>query len=357
MKRLTNIFLALLVFCACACSQKGEDAYVVGFYNLENLFDVYDDPAINDADFLPDGRNNWTEDKYQKKVNNMARVISEMAQENGRFHTLLGVCEVENLGVLEDLVADPQIADAGYEIAHYDSPDRRGIDVALLYRPELFTYIESESIPYTFEGSSIDFIMSPEEQADFRTRDVLMVHGKIEDEHFAVYVAHLPSRSGDKPGSNQLRDRGAEIMYDHAMMMMEKYPGIKIICMGDMNDNPTDPSMAEYLHGKETVAEVAEADFFSPFLKMLKDGYGTLSYRGVWNIYDLILVNNALVNAPEGTLRISGNNGYYGNVFNRPFLTNQDGQYKGTPFRAFSGGKFIDGYSDHYPTYIVIAKQ
>ena len=339
-----------MLVCAGASAQKGERNYVIGFYNLENLFDIYDDPVKNDSEFLPDGANQWTEVKYQKKVSNMAKVIKEMAKENGRYHTLLGVSEIENRLVLEDLVADPQIAEANYQIIHYDGPDRRGVDVALLYKPEQFTYLDSESIPYTFEGSSIDFVMSKEEQDYFKTRDVLMVHGLIDGEHFAIYVAHLPSRAGDKKGSNQLRD--------HAMKMQEKYPGIKIVCMGDMNDNPTDPSMAEYLHGKENISDVTDKDFFSPFIKMLKAGYGSLAYRGVWSIYDLLLVNNALANAPDGGLKIRplGKKGFYGHVYKAKFLTNQKGQYKDTPFRTFSNGAFIGGYSDHYPTYIVITK-
>ena len=359
MKRIIIISAALTLFCCASFAQKKvESAHVVGFYNLENLFDIYDDPVKNDGEFLPDGANRWTEVKYQKKVANMAKVIREMKNQNGRYHTLLGVSEIENRLVLEDLVADPQIADANYQIIHYDGPDRRGVDVALLYRPDKFTYLDSESIPYTFEGSSIDFIMSKEEQEYFKTRDVLMVHGLIEGEHFAIYVAHLPSRSGDKKGSNQLRDRGGEIMYDHAMMMQEKYPGIKIVSMGDMNDNPTDPSMAEYLHGKENLSDVGEKDFYSPFIEMLKDGHGSLAYRGVWSIYDLLLVNNALANAPDGGLKITplGKKGYHGHIFRAKFLTNQKGQYKDTPFRTFSNGAFIGGYSDHYPTYIVISK-
>jgi hypothetical protein len=185
-----------------------------------------------------------------------------------------------------------------------------------------------------------------------------MVHGLIDGEHFAFYVAHLPSRAGGKKGGNQLRDRGGEIMYNHAMEMQKKYPGIKIVCMGDMNDNPTDPSMAEYLHGKEFKNEVTDVDFFSPFTSMLKAGFGSLAYQGVWSIYDLLLVNNALANAPEGTfgLRQLHKKGYYGRIYNAKFLTNQSGQYKGTPFRTFSNGAFIGGYSDHYPTYIVITK-
>ncbi len=359
MKHLINIILALCIICFSADAQKkSERTYIVGFYNLENLFDIYDDPVKNDDEFLPDGSNQWTEVKYWKKIANMAKVIKEMSKENGRYHTLLGVSEIENRLVLEDLVMDSQIAEANYQIIHYDGPDRRGVDVALLYKPEQFTYLESESIPYTFSGSSIDFVMSLDEQEYFKTRDILMVRGLIDGEQVAVYVAHLPSRAGDKKGSNQLRDRGGEIMYNHAMKMQEKYPGIKIICMGDMNDNPTDPSMAEYLHGKADVEEVTSTDFFSPFIKLLKDGHGSLAYRGVWSIYDLLLVNDALVHAPEGTLKISalGKKKYYGHIFRKPFMTNQSGQYKDTPYRTFSGGAFIGGYSDHYPTYIVITK-
>ena len=359
MKKLLVVFAALALFCSAAFAQKqGTQNHVIGFYNLENLFDVYNDPVKNDEEFLPEGKNKWTEAKYQVKLKNMAKVIRAMKEENGVWHALLGVSEIENRLVLEDLVWEEQIREANYQIIHYDGPDRRGVDVALLYDPKVFTFIESESIPFTFEGSSIDWIQSKEERDYFKTRDILMVHGTIDGEHFAVYVAHLPSRAGGKKGGNQLRDRGGEIMYNHAMQMQAKYPGIKIICMGDMNDNPTDPSMAEYLHGKEFVEEVTDTEFFSPFTSMLKAGFGSLAYQGVWSIYDLLLVNNALVHPQEGTfaLRQLHKKGYYGRIFNAKFLTNQSGQYKGTPFRTFSNGAFIGGYSDHYPTYIVITK-
>ena len=359
MKKILIIIAALLLLCAGADAQNaGKKNYVIGFYNLENLFDIYNDPVKNDEEFLPEGKNKWTEAKYQKKLQNMAKVIRSMKEENGVWHALLGVSEIENRLVLEDLVWEEQIREANYQIVHYDGPDRRGVDVALLYNPKVFTFIESESIPFTFEGSSIDFVMTKEQQDYFKTRDILMVHGTIDGEHFAVYVAHLPSRAGGKKGGNQLRDRGGEIMYDHAMQMQKKYPGIKIICMGDMNDNPTDPSMAEYLHGREFKEDVTDADFFSPFTSMLKAGFGSLAYQGVWSIYDLLLVNNALANPVRGTfgLRQLHKKGYYGRVFNPKFLTNQSGQYKGTPFRTFSNGAFIGGYSDHYPTYIVITK-
>ena len=263
---------------------------------------------------------------------------------------------IENRLVLEDLVSQPEIAAANYQIVHYDGPDTRGVDVALLYRPDNFKLIDSESIPFDFNSGTIEFAMNEEEQKSFKTRDILMVHGLLDGEEFAVYVAHLPSRIGGKGWD--LRSRGAEIIYSHAMQMEKRYPGIKIVVMGDMNDNPTDRSMAEFMHGREKPEQVGKEDFFSPFLSMLKAGYGSLAYQGVWNIYDIILVNEALLNAPDGGVKIRpvGKKGFYGVIFKKPFMITQSGQYKGTPFRTFSSGAFIGGYSDHFPTYIVLEK-
>lgn len=359
--KIRNIILALSAFLllslsACAGGSNSPKRYVLGFYNVENLFDTYHDEGKNDNEFLPDGSNKWTEARYEKKLHNIATVIKAMAEENKTFHAVLGLSEVENRHVLEDLVCQPEIADADYQIVHYDGPDRRGVDVALLYRPDCFELIESRSIPYDF-NSSIHFDMNEEEQANFRTRDVLMVRGKLNGEMFAFFVAHLPSRLGGK--GMDLRARGAEIIYENAQSLMKKYPGIKIMVMGDMNDNPTDESMTVYMRGKETIAQVGKEDFFSPFLSMLKAGYGSLAYRGTWNIYDIILVNEALANAPDGGLKIMPivKKKYYGRVFSQPFMTQQTGQYKGTPFRTFSSGTFVGGYSDHYPTYIIVSNK
>lgn len=356
MKRSFIVAALLLLMSLSASAQKTQQNYVIGFYNLENLFDIYDDPVKNDNEFLPEGKNKWTQAKYEKKLHNMAKVIRSMADNNKRWHTILGISEIENRLVIEDLVSQPEIADANYEIVHYDSPDRRGVDVALLYKPDQFTYLDSESIPFDF-NSDIDF--SDADTSYFKTRDILMVHGLIAGEHFAFYVAHLPSRVGGKGGN--LRSRGAEIIYNHSREMEAKYPGIKIVAMGDMNDNPTDDSMAKYLHGQERLENVTPTEFYSPYISMLKAGYGSLCYQGVWSIYDLELVNYNLAHAPNGGLKIqpvTKNHGkeYYGVVFKRPWMTTQKGQYKGYPFRTFSNGAFVGGYSDHYPTYIVIGK-
>ena len=356
MKRSFIVAALLILMSLSASAQKTQQNYVIGFYNLENLFDIYDDPVKNDSEFLPEGKNKWTQAKYEKKLHNMAKVIRSMADNNKRWHTILGISEIENRLVIEDLVSQPEIADANYQIVHYDSPDRRGVDVALLYKPDQFTYLDSEAIPFDF-NSDIDF--SDTDTSYFKTRDILMVHGLIAGEHFAFYVAHLPSRIGGKGGN--LRSRGAEIIYNHSREMEAKYPGIKIVAMGDMNDNPTDDSMAKYLHGQERLENVTPTEFYSPYISMLKAGYGSLCYQGVWSIYDLELVNYNLAHAPDGGLKIqpvTKNHGkeYYGVVFKRPWMTTQKGQYKGYPFRTFSNGAFVGGYSDHYPTYIVIGK-
>ena len=357
MKRFFTFLLLLLVIAPATALAQGKKSYVIGFYNLENLFDTYHDEGKNDYEYLPDGANEWTEFKYEKKLANMAKVIRAMKDENKAYHAVLGVSEVENRHVLEDLVIQPAIADANYQIIHYDGPDRRGVDTGLLYRPELFTVLESRAIPFTFEGSVINFYMTDEEKDAFRTRDILMVRGLLGGEMFAFLVAHLPSRLGDK--SNDLRSRGGEIMYQESQRLMKEYPGIKIVAMGDMNDNPTDDSMAVYMHGREKVEDVGPEDFFSPFVSMLKAGYSSLYYRGENNIYDIIVVNEALLNAPKGTLKIQPivKKKYYARIFNPPFMVQQEGQYAGQPLRTFSNGAFVGGYSDHFPTYIVVSNK
>ena len=356
MKRLVLLFCLVLLLPACT-EQLSDDAYVVGFYNVENLFDTEHDRGKNDRAFTPEGENAWTVDKYEKKLSNLASVIRSMEQKNGRWHALLGLAEVENDRVLQDLVERKEIAEAGYKFVHYESPDPRGIDCALLYRPEYFELLDSYAIPFDFKTrSGIVFEKTPEEQRSFKTRDILCARGRLGGEMTAVYVCHWPSRSGDK--GEDLRCRAAEIVRIDAAKLEKRFPGINIIVMGDMNDNPEDVCMSEWLRGRETIAAVGEGDFFSPFLRMHKDGFGSQEYHGEWNIFDCIFVNAALTDVDaEGSLHILRSDAsHYGFIFNPPFLIQQDGRYAGTPFRTFSGGQFIDGFSDHYPTYIILSK-
>ena len=355
MKRLLFFVLLALTLATCTVnSQKRYNVYGVGFYNLENLFDTCHDDGKNDYEYLPDGANEWTADKYAVKLKNIARVIDDIHKDNGMWHTVLGLAEVENRHVLEDLVKEPAIANANYQIVHKEGPDRRGIDCALLYNPARFKLVESASIPYDFNTKIPITTYNKQEQEDFRTRDVLMVHGIIDGEHFAFYVCHFPSRRGDK--GQDLRARAAEIVYAHVQKMQQKYPGIKCVVMGDMNDNPQDASLSQYLHGCRKVADVKAGDFFNPFWDMLADGIGSLYYRGDPNIFDCILVSDGLVKGKGFKIQKQKDSPYYGVVYSKPYMTQQSGQYKGQPFRTFSNGKFITGYSDHYPTFIEIKK-
>ena len=353
MKRYILLLAALVLLLPVeGCAKKKDKRHIIGFYNVENLFDTVHDQGKNDYEYLPDGANEWTADKYAVKLQNMARVIADMHKDNGMWHTVLGLAEVENRHVLEDLVKEPAIANANYKIVHIEGPDRRGIDCALLYNPARFKFIESAAIPYDFNTKIPITTYNKKEQEDFRTRDVLMVHGTIDGEHFAFYVCHFPSRRGDK--GQDLRARAAEIVYNHARQMQQKYAGIKCVVMGDMNDNPADASLSQHLHGRRNLSEVKSGDFFNPFWEMLDDGIGSLYYRGDPNIFDCILVSNSLVNGKG--FRVGKMGKYYGVVYSKPYMTQQSGQYKGLPFRTFSNGKFIKGYSDHYPTFIEITR-
>ena len=356
MKKFFLILCAARLLAGCAAVIP-DDAYVVGFYNVENLFDTEHDRGKNDQAFTPQGENAWTPDKYEKKLSNIASVIRAMSEKNGRWHALLGLAEVENNRVLTDLIARDEIAEAGYRFVHVEGPDARGIDCALLYRPDLFKLAETRVLPFDFKTrSGIVFEKTPEEQRAFKTRDVLCVRGELAGEPLAVYVCHWPSRTGDK--GSDLRCRAAEIVHDDILALEKRFPGINVVVMGDMNDNPEDVCMTDYLRGRETIEEMAEGELFSPFLRMHKDGFGTEEYHGEWNIFDCICVNRCLVDTDaKGSLHIlKSDDTHYGYVFNPPFLVQQDGRYAGTPFRTFSGGQFINGYSDHYPTYIVISK-
>lgn len=349
MKRIILLLAALVLLMPVQGMSKKKDVkHIIGFYNVENLFDTVHDNNKNDYEYLPDGANEWTSEKYAIKLHNMARVIADMQKDNGMWHTVLGLAEVENHRVLEDLVREPAIAQANYRIIQFEGPDRRGIDCALLYDPTRMKVVETESIPYDFNSKIKFTTYNKKEQEDFRTRDVLMVHGIIDGEHFAFYVCHFPSRRGDK--GQDLRARAAEIVYNHVQGMQKKYPGIKCVVMGDMNDNPADESLSGYLHGRRDVADVKKKDFFNPFWEMLDNGIGSLYYRGNPNIFDCILVSQNLVRGKG--LKIVRQGKYYGRVYSKPYMTQQSGQYKGQPHRTFSNGKFVAGYSDHYPTFI-----
>lgn len=346
MKKKLLVITCFLFICAISLSAQ-EKRYTVMFYNLENLFDIYDDPFVNDDEFLPTGPKEWTEVKYLKKLSNMAEVLFAIASSNKAFPTIIGVSEIENRRVLDDLVSQPKLAPANYQIVHYDSPEARGVDVALFYRPEQFNYLWSKPIKPIIP-----------EIPDFKTRDILAVCGEIEGEKFCFFVNHWSSRRGGSESSEFLRVGQAQTLRDFTDSLQQAEPDIKIVIMGDLNDDPINKSIYEVLGAKGSISQVEKNGFFNPFYDMLKAGYGSLAYQDSWNIFDNIIVNENLLNKTVGKLKIqkAPKSKFYGTIFSRPFMLQQEGQYKNYPLRTYSGNTFLGGYSDHFPVFILIGQ-
>lgn len=338
-KNLIIIGLFFLVLNANLLAQKKSNIYAAAFYNLENLFDTKDDPDVRDEEFTPTGANVWTNDKYQKKLHNMAYVISKLAREHCPMGpAVLGVAEIENRGVLEDLVKTSEMASMGYEIVHYDSPDRRGIDVGLLYNPQLFKVTSSKAYPFNLPDNP-----------DFKTRDQLLVSGILVGESFHVIVNHWPSRYGAK--STNLREFAASITKHIADSIYNADPSAKIVIMGDLNDDPTDKSTRVVLNAKKNQKEVKPGGLFNTMWGFYDKGIGSLGYQRKWNLFDQIIISESLLGKDRSTLKL-----WKAEIFNRDFLVQQEGRNKGYPLRTFSGNTFLNGYSDHFPTLIYLVK-
>ncbi len=347
MKRGLISILILTTIIIVGYSQSFSKRYTIAFYNVENLFDTINSPNVNDIEFTPTGSNRWNSAKYYKKLTNLDEVFYTMAMATKGFPTMIGLAEIENRNVLEDLVSQPNMLKANYQIAHFDSPDARGVDVALLYRPDQFFYKGSKPIRYTLS-----------ENPRFRTRDILMAWGEIDGELFHVFVAHFPSRRGGQAESDHLRVRAAQIIRQHTDSLMALYPKGNIIIMGDMNDDPINNSIYSALNAKGDHKKLKDGELFNPFYSMFKAGFGTLAYQDQWNLFDMIIVNDNLIKRERDKLSLykPKKNKFYGNIFDRPFLRQQSGQFKNYPFRTYVGSNFQGGYSDHFPVFIYIAK-
>ena len=314
--------------------------YKIVFYNLENFFDTVNDPEVLDDEFTPEGPKKWTQDKYDKKLHNMERVFFDIAAINKDYPVVIGVSEVENRNVLEDIVAAPKLAPANYRIVHHDSPEARGVDVAFFYRADVFK-LEGEKAIRTIIPSL----------PNFKTRDILTMWGKIDGEDFLFMVGHWPSRLGGKEASEYKRIAVGEQMRSIADSVKQIRPDVKVVLMGDFNDDPTDPSITQGLGAKLKVKELQKGDYYAPYASMLKAGYGTLAYGDAWNIFDNIVVTENLVNDTTDKLKIQKAPGskFYGNIFKRHYMVQKEGQYKGYPLRTYVGNNFQGGYSDHFP--------
>lgn len=318
----------------------------VAFYNLENLFDTINNNGKYDLEFSPQGSRKWDGKKYWSKIHNLAYSISQMTtRTTPAGPAVIGVSEIENITVLQDLVKDPAISPWDLQIVHHDSPDARGVDVGLLYNPKLFRVLKVEN-----------HTLRVPELPKFRTRDQMCVIGLMGNRQagwsrVAVIVNHWPSRRGGEAESSWLREAAAALNAHIADSLMKVYPDIGIITMGDMNDDPYNKSCSQVLGACKNIKDVKAGGFYNPFWEKLDRGIGSYIYRGGWNLFDQIIVNSNIVDGRCG-LRF-----HAAEVLNRQFLLQQDGQYKGYPLRTFSGGAWTNGYSDHLPTEIFLVKE
>ena len=322
--------------------KKNFNVIAIGFYNLENLFDTINDvELLISEEFTPDGPKQWTTERYHEKLGNMAKVISQIATDvTTDGIAVLGVSEIENRGVLEDLVKEDAIKEHNYKIVHYDSPDRRGVDVGLLYQPKYFQVINTNSHTLNMEDTN------------FRTRDQLVVTGMLDGEKVHIVVNHWPSRSGGEKKSRPKRNAAGKLSRFIVDSLLTLDNNAKIIVMGDLNDDPVNPSVKEHLRAKGKVSQLEEGDLFNPMYKMYQNGIGSLAYRDSWNIFDQVIISQALLGDDKSDYKF-----YNAKVYNKNFLLQKEGRYSGYPFRTFAGGVYLGGYSDHFPVFIYVIKE
>lgn len=320
-----------------SAQKKEKEISCIGFYNLENLFDTIDDPEKRDEDYLPEGKNKWTESKYKAKLFNMAHVISLIGKEGCKDgFSLLGVSEIENRKVLEDLVAEPALVSRNIQIVHYNSPDKRGIDVGLLYNPKRFELIESKSFRLNTLRNDGDTLF---------TRDQLLVTGLLDNEKVHVIVNHWPSRSSGEKLSRPSRNAAGKLSRSICDSLSQADPAAKILVMGDLNDDPFNESVKKCMNTKAKISKMRSENFYNPWENILAKGYGTLAYRDTWNLFDQILLSNPLVDK-----KTDGYKFLTCNIFKKKFMVQQEGRYKGYPKRREGG------YSDHFPVYVYLVR-
>lgn len=343
---ITAFFIVANFYLSKAQAEKSYKIAGIAFYNVENLFDTENDPFTFDDEKTPTGKDAWNEEKYTQKLANIARVLSEVGSATtGNPPVVIGLCEVENRQVLEDLVTQPQLKDQNYGIIHFDSPDRRGIDVALLYQKAHFLPLNAQSrCLLLYENNDPG-------KRDF-TRDQLVVTGLLGDEKINFIINHWPSRSGGEEKSRYKRIKAAELNKKIIDSLYNLDPYAKIISMGDFNDDPDSKSLKKGLDTKASPADLKFQDLYNPMEKMQRSGMGSLAYQDSWNLFDQMLVSESLMKKD-----ISGFRFYKAGIFNKAYLVTQTGQFKGYPFRSYGYSGYQGGYSDHFPVYLFLIRE
>jgi len=356
--RISTLMLFLLAVANGNSQQKLYQIQTVAFYNFENLFDTINDSKY-DIEWTPTGKQRWTSGKYHQKLHNLAKVIFQIGTNDQQKEspTFVGCAEVENRGVLEDLIKEPQLIRSNYGILHYDSPDKRGIDVALIYKKDIFKPSSFKNIPLIiYKESSADNLMvkgdsDTEVVINKRvyTRDILLVTGLLEGDEISLLVNHWPSRSGGEKKSSPFREAAGKLARKIMDSLYKINPSAKIICMGDFNDSPFNKSIKVGIEAKLKKSEVKSFDVYNPFEEMAGKGNATIFYRDAGYIFDQIMVSAPLIDANYSIW-----NYWKAGIYNKPFMLETQGRYKGYPLRHSMSEV---GFSDHFPVYIYLIKE
>lgn len=347
-KNILLIICVLIVHANLFSQENKEKNYqirTIAFYNLENLFDTINDPLKNDDEFTPSGTNRYTTKVYKDKLSNLAKVLSEIGSDVSKNSpVIIGVVELENRSVLVDLVKTGKLKDKRWGIVHYESPDARGIDVALLYQEKYFkpTNHKTFELPLYNEGKR------------YYSRDQLLVSGYLDGELIHIIVNHWPSRLGGEAASRPSREKAAALNLEIITEIRRTEPNAKIFSMGDLNDDPNNSSLKNILKTESDYKKVVDGGIYNPFENMFKRGLNTLGYRDNINLFDQIFFTTSLItlNADYSSYRF-----YKAGIYNPNYLISKNGQYKGYPFRGYSNSLWTGGYSDHFPVYIHLIKE
>jgi endonuclease/exonuclease/phosphatase family metal-dependent hydrolase len=311
--------------------------FIVAFYNVENLFDIEDDPLIDDEDFLPGSRIPWTPDRYETKLDRLAQVLSSIDEE--RLPDIVGLCEVENSQVLEDLVKQRALKKGKYEIVHYNSPDERGIDNALLYNKKVFQVIDSKPLPVHLSKNPGD-----------ATRDILYVKGwvvKAPSDTLHIFVNHWPSRWGGQKKSEPKRIDAASTLRHHVDSIFKTCEWANVIAMGDFNDEPRDSSMHNVLKAYDpSIGPKTQMTLYNMMLALEDESQGTIYYKE-WQVFDQIILSTELLTKTKGLYLPKRE----GKIFSEEWVLYKAGDGSLRPNRT-AAKDYYGGYSDHLPVYV-----
>lgn len=312
---------------------KRKSIYTVGCYNVENLFDIVDDPLTADDEYTPYSRRRWNKKRYYQKIKKLSSVISQLGMNLSNYPpVIVGLVEVENSKVVKDLITHKNLQKFDYGFVHHDSPDERGIDVALIYQKKFFEFISSKT--YALE------LVDEEGKPDY-TRDLLVVYGKLNDELVHILVNHWPSRRDGLELTEPHRIKAAKLVHKAIADIKKETNNPKLLIMGDFNDDPTSTSIKQFL---------VTDDLYNPMESLLEKGIGTLTFEKKWNLFDQIIVSRNFF-SEESTHTF-----LYAEVFNKDWLKVHRGKLKGSPFRTYIGPWYKGGFSDHFPVYIFLQK-